>query len=104
MSRKVAAPKTQRLQSVTWAEEASKKGTHDERMQWIDKNVPENFRALVRDHMVAFLADRIYALPTKERRRAAIDDIPLDSDTPWARSLVECYILLRWKQSRKMVI
>jgi hypothetical protein len=100
---KATGKKLTRLQSVVWAEQASKGETHDERMQWIEKNVPENFRALVRDHMVYYLAQRIYHLPTKEIRRAAIDDIPLDCDPTWARSLVECIVLSMWKEERKMV-
>lgn len=59
------------------------------------------FRSLVRDLMVGFLASKIYDLPTKEQRRAAIDDIPLDCDPPWARSLVECQVLFMWKQRKK---
>jgi len=94
--------KTTPLQTVVWAETASKQGRHHERMQWIDKNVPESFRALVRDHMVSFLAGIAYALPTKEMRREFIDDIPLDCDPPWSRSLVENYVLLIWKTQRKM--
>ena len=96
------AKKTIRLQTEAWAETASKQGQHHERMRWIDKNVPESFRALVRDHMVSFLAAIVYALPTKEIRRQFIDDIPLDCDPPWARSLVENYVLLIWKTQRKL--
>lgn len=98
---KRAAPKLRRIQSIVWAEEAAKGDTHEERMQWIDRNVPENFRALVRDHMVGCLALKIYELPTKEQRRAAIDDIPLDCDPPWARSLVECYVLHLWRTRKR---
>ena len=88
---------------MVWAETASKQGRHHERMDWIDKNVPESFRALVRDHMVSFLAGIAYALPTKEMRREYIDDIPLDCDPPWARSLVENHVLHMWKsQTKKM--
>ena len=36
-------------------------------------------------------------------RRAAIDDIPLDADPYWSRSLVECLVLSLWKNQRKMV-
>lgn len=100
---KAAGKKLTRPQSLVWAEQASRGETHEQRMQWIDRNVPEAFRALVRDHMVGYVADRIYALPTKEARRAAIDDIPLDCDPPWSRSLVECYVLAKWKEQRKMV-
>lgn len=96
-----AEKKLTRIQSLVWAEEAAKGNSHEERMAWIDKNVPVNFRALVRDHMVGFLSVKIYNLPTKELRRAAIDDIPLDCDPPWARSLVESQILSMWRE-RKM--
>ncbi len=100
---KKIGPKAQRLKSMVWAEQAARGDTHEERMQWIERNVPENFRALVRDHMVGCLAERIFAIPTKEGRRAAIDDIPLDADPCWSRSLVECLVLSLWKQQRKMV-
>jgi len=52
--------------------------------------------------MVSFLAGIAYALPTKEMRREFIDNIPLDCDPPWSRSLVENYVLLIWKTQRKM--
>ena len=100
---KKAGPKTTRLQSMVWAEQAAKGETHEERMQWIEESVPENFRALVRDHMVGCLAASIFQIPTKELRRAAIDDIPLDADPSWSRSLVECLVLSLWKEQRKMV-
>ena len=96
------AKKTTPLQTVVWAETASKQGRHRERMEWIEKNVPENYRALVRDHMVGFIAAHVYSLPTKEKRREYIDDIPLDCDPPWARSLVENYVLSLWKNQRKL--
>lgn len=100
---KKSVPKTTRLQSMVWAEQAAKGETHEKRMQWIEESVPENFRALVRDHMVGCLAARIFQIPTKELRRAAIDDIPLDADPSWSRSLVECLVLSLWKEQRKMV-
>lgn len=100
--RKPAPKKLRKIESIAWAEEAVKGNTHEERMRWIENNVPENFRSLVRDHMVAFLAAKIYELPTKELRRAAIDDIPLDCDPPWARSLVECYILHLWRERKRV--
>jgi hypothetical protein len=100
---KKAGPKTTRLQSMVWAEQAAKGETHEKRMQWIEESVPENFRALVRDHMVGCLAARIFQIPTKELRRAAIDDIPLDADPIWSRSLVECLVLSLWKEQRKTI-
>ena len=98
-----ATKKTTPLQTVVWAETAAKQGRHHERMQWIETNVPENFRTLVGDHMAAFLAQHVYSLPTKEKRREFIDDIPLDDDHPWARSLVETYVLSMWKSQQKKV-
>lgn len=100
---KKSGPKTTRLQSMVWAEQAAKGETHEKRMQWIEESVPENFRALVRDHMVGCLAARIFQIPTKELRRAAIDDIPLDADPIWSRSLVECLVLSLWKEQRKTI-
>jgi hypothetical protein len=100
---KKVGPKAQRLKSMVWAEQAARGNTHEERMQWIDSHVPEEFRALVRDHMVGCLAERIFKIPTKEKRREAIDDIPLDADPYWSRSLVECLVLSLWKEQRKMV-
>lgn len=90
-----------KLQSVAWAEQAAEVSTHEKRMEWIESNVPENFRALVRDHMVGILALKIFEMPTKELRRQAIDDIPLDCDPPWARSLVECYVLHLWRTRKR---
>jgi len=100
---KKAGPKATPLKSLVWAEQAARGETHEERMEWINRNVPDNYRALVRDHMVGCLAARIFQIPTKELRRAAIDDIPLDADPSWSRSLVECLVLSLWKEQRKMV-
>jgi hypothetical protein len=75
--------------------------THQDRMRWIDENVPENFRALVRDLMVDCLAPYVLALPDKETRRAYIEDIPVDCDPPWARSLIECRVRELWKQRKR---
>lgn len=78
-----------------------KGGDHKERMRYIDQNVPESFRPLVRDHMIDFLALEIYQLPTKAERQQALADIPLDCDPPWARSLVKCRVLHMWKEGRR---
>lgn len=90
-------PKLRRLQSLVWAEEASRGKTHAERMAYIDTHVPPNFQRLVRDLMVDLLAPIVLDLPTKEDRRAYLEDIPLDCDPPWARSLVECRVRDMWK-------
>ena len=92
--------KGKKLQSVGWAEEAAKGSTHAERMKWIEEHVPANYQALVRDYLVDLLAVRIFDLPTKEARRAAIEDIPLDCDPPWARSLIQCRVLDMWKNRK----
>jgi hypothetical protein len=89
---------------LVWAEKAAEKPTHAERMNWIDENVPENFRALVRDLMCNCLAPYVLALPTVEERRAYIQDIPLDADPPWARSLVECMVKDMWRNRKRYAL
>lgn len=90
-----------RPDSLVWAEKAAEKPTHAERMKWIDDNVPESHRVMVRDFMVPFLALAVLALPSKEDRRSYIEDIPLDCDPPWARSLVECLVKDLWKSRKR---
>jgi hypothetical protein len=67
-------------------------------MKWIAMNVPSNFQSLVRHHLPEYLAKEIVALPTKEARREAIDDVPLDCDPPWSRDLIKMRVMQLWKR------
>ena len=89
-----------RIASVAWAEDASKVGNHAERMAWIEKHVPESHRTLVQYLLPDFLALVMADLPTKEGRRAFLDDIPIDCDPSWTRELVALRVRQLW-ESRK---
>ena len=67
-------------------------------MRWIETNVPASFQGLVRHYLPEYLAKEIVALPTKEARRDAIEDVPLDCDPPWARDLIKMRVTQLWKR------
>jgi len=99
VSRKEA--KLRRIDTLVWAEDASKAGNHAERMSWIERNVPASHRTLVLHLLPDFLALVMADLPSKEDRRAFLDDIPDDCDPNWTKQLVALRVQQLWEARKK---
>lgn len=97
---KAKEAKLRKIDSMVWAEQAAGAGNHAERMAWIDKYVPATHRTLVLHLLPDFLALVVANLPTKEERRAFLDDIPDDCDPDWTKQLVALRVKQLWS-SRK---
>ncbi len=99
MSNKAA--KLTKIQSVVWAEQAAGAGNHAERMAWIERHVPSSHQRLVRHMLPDFIALVVAELPSKEDRRAFLDDIPDDCDPSWTKQLVALRVQQLWADRKK---
>lgn len=81
-----------------WAERCGKYLHHKDRIDWLDKNVPEFLREQTLALSYYTLWRTIYDLPEKSDRRKAIDEIP---DRMY-KNMVENFIL-HWWQKKNMI-
>lgn len=79
---------------LNWAERCGKHLTHQGRLDWLEKNVPEFLREQTLALSYYTLWKTIFDLATKEERRKAIDDIPDDM----YRRMTENFILHWWRK------
>lgn len=93
--------KLAKIQSVVWAEQAAGAGNHAERMAWIERYVPSSHHGLVRHLLPDFLALVVADLPSKEDRRAFLEDIPDDCDPSWTKQLVALRVQQLWAERKK---
>lgn len=94
-------PKLRKIASVAWAEEMARAGNHEARMAWIRRHVPETHRDLVLHLLPDFLALVMADLPSKEDRRAFLDDIPDDCYPSWTKELVALRVRQLWESRKK---
>jgi|LakMenEpi12Oct12_1017442.scaffolds.fasta_scaffold16148_1 hypothetical protein len=92
------APYVSDFPVLKWADRCGKHLHHEERVAWLNENVPEFLHEQTLAISYYTLWKVIHDLPSKAERRAAIDEIP----DPMYRRMVENFILHWWNKVHKM--
>lgn len=80
-----------KLPTFVWAERAAGHSRHADRLAFIEREVPENWRAFVRAILPHFVVSRINEMPPGKARNDLIEDA-IDfprHDPAWARGFIE---------------
>lgn len=67
-------------------------------LNYLQKNLPDDFQSLARATLIYYLPNQIVTLKTKEERRAAIDSIPENADPKHSKQLVSQGVRIAWKK------
>lgn len=67
-------------------------------IDYLEKNLPEEFIDLAKATLPYYLPSRILDLPSKDERRKAIDSIPADTYPKHTKQLVMSGVQAMWKK------
>jgi hypothetical protein len=90
-NRGASAGTGRKLPVFAWCERAAALDRHDERIAYIEREVPAAWRDITLDTLPHFIAGRINAESDKAKRNALIADALSGRHSPaWAKRFIDC--------------